>query len=249
MDSTASQSGNAPGIGAELCWGLLLLVAAWGIAAVLLSLPASILLPGVLLYGVVSALIAWSWRSYQNARDFGWANRITLVRAVMTSLLGAVVLVPDVLPGLVWPFAIASLVVLVLDGFDGAIARATHTESDFGARFDMELDAFFILLLCGAVIVLDKAGPWVVALGLMRYGFLVAGQLCPALKADLPESFRRKTVCVWQSATLLIVILPFVSPWFASIALALALALLTYSFVVDTLWLLRSTTSIQKPTG
>lgn len=183
--------------------------------------------------------VQFGWRRIWPGRDFGWANRVTLLRAVFVAFLAALVPFPQLLSGFVWLYAVLSLLVLVLDGVDGGIARATRSTTAFGARFDMELDAFFILVLCGAVLALDKAGYWVLALGLMRYGFLLAGAIWPRLTRALPGSMRRKTVCVWQAATLLVALLPFVSRGFASWALALALVLLIYSFAADTAWLLR----------
>ena len=130
-----------------------------------------------------------------------------------------------------------ALLALVLDGVDGKVARATDSQSEFGARFDMELDALFILGLSVAVLALGKAGPWVLALGLIRYAFVIATHFLDWLNAPLPESFRRKTVCVWQIVTLLVAVLPPVDALFASITLATALALLVWSFFLDIHWL------------
>ena len=40
-----------------------------------------------------------------------------------------------------------SSVALALDGVDGWVARRTRTVSALGARFDMEVDAFLVLML------------------------------------------------------------------------------------------------------
>ena len=40
-----------------------------------------------------------------------------------------------------------SSVALALDGVDGQVARRTRTVSALGARFDMEVDAFLVLVL------------------------------------------------------------------------------------------------------
>ena len=54
-------------------------------------------------------------------------------------------------------------VALLLDWVDGQVARRTHTESAFGARFDMEVDAFLILVL--SVYVASTTGWWVLIIG------------------------------------------------------------------------------------
>src|SRR5207248_932960 len=82
-------------------------------------------------------------------------------------------------------------VVLLLDGLDGQVARRTGTASEFGARFDMEVDAFLILLLC--VVVSRALGPWVLAIGLMRYVFVAASWAMPWLTASLYPSMARKS--------------------------------------------------------
>jgi hypothetical protein len=63
--------------------------------------------------------------------------------------------------------------------------------------------------------------------------------LFPALKRPLPPSVLRKIGCVWPGATLMLCLLPVVTPPVARVALLVALALLLLSFGRDILWLLR----------
>lgn len=221
-------------LAADLIWGAgltALLVAAagigWQISAGLYGIAA-------LLYLAIALPVICCWPS---GRDFGWANRATLVRAAMVVLLVSLAPFISRLDNWLWLYGALCLFALVLDGVDGAIARATHSTTTFGARFDMELDALFILGLCVAVLALEKAGAWVLALGLMRYAFVAAGHWLNFMNQPLPESFRRKTVCVWQVVTLMIAVLPVTSAAFATWTLAIALALLCYSFSTDLRWL------------
>ncbi|MGD9871190.1 MAG: CDP-alcohol phosphatidyltransferase family protein, partial [Thauera sp.] len=55
--------------------------------------------------------------------------------------------------------------------------------------------------------------------------------------APLPERGRRKLVCVWQVASLLLCLLPQVDARMAAPLLALALVLLAGSFAADVRWL------------
>lgn len=182
-----------------------------------------------------------AWRYWPADIDFGWANRVTLARSVLVIPLASLAPFLDAsLSGnSLWLYLSLSVVALIMDGVDGMVARATGTESGFGARFDMELDALFILGLCFAVLALEKAGPWVLALGLMRYGFVLAGKIWPFINGTLPESFRRKTVCVWQLVTLMVALVPVTPDALAFWSLVLALALLCYSFGADIRWLYR----------
>lgn len=184
---------------------------------------------------VMCMLLAHAWP--HPARPLGAANRITLARAVLVALVAGALAAP------VWVRAHAPLVAafaalaLALDGVDGWVARRLRCESAFGARFDMEVDAFLILVLCAHLLVLGKAAAWVLAIGALRYVFVGAMLRWPWLDRPLPPSARRKRVCVWQVASLLSCLLPFVAGATAAAVLALALALLVWSFAVDVRWL------------
>jgi phosphatidylglycerophosphate synthase len=170
---------------------------------------------------------------------FGAANSITLLRAAGVAAFAALAAEPRLLAGdTAWWAVGAATAILALDGFDGALARRHRTASAFGARFDMEVDALFILVLAALALALGKAGPWVLGLGLMRYAFLAAGCLLPDLRASLPPSLRRKAICVFQIATLTLLLVPPIAPPLSAGLAALAFAVLTASFATDVRWLL-----------
>lgn len=173
---------------------------------------------------------------------FGYANTVTAMRAALACLAGAIALCADGFfragPLVIFLIALAA-VALALDGVDGFLARRFDQVSDFGARFDMETDAFLILVLSLAALMLGKAGPWILAIGLMRYVFIAGQWLAPRLKAPLPPSFRRKLVCVLQVVALLGLLLPAVASPLSDAIAVLALAALIYSFGADCLYLLR----------
>lgn len=174
-------------------------------------------------------------------RSFGAANTVTAVRTAIVSLVAATIFFAADLSAVsttVWILVALVLVALVLDGVDGYLARLHSQTSALGARFDMEIDALLILVLSAAGLILDKAGWWVLAIGLMRYGFVLAAFRYPALGGELPPSFRRKLICVVQIAALCLVLLPVVVPPLSGVIAFLALALLVYSFAVDTYYLL-----------
>ena len=62
----------------------------------------------------------------------------------------------------------------------------------------------------------------------------------PALRAELPPSWRRKTTCVVQGVALVTCLAPVVSPSLAWLVAAAALVTLTWSFWVDVRFLVRS---------
>lgn len=239
MDSPERVTAPALSLRLDLAWALVLTTTVCLAAALTWRLPAVFLVIAATLF----ALLAWCvLRHWPADQDFGAANRTTLARAALVILLvSSAPFLPgsgaEPAVGQLWIYAAIALLALVLDGVDGALARALGCQSSFGARFDMELDAALMLGLCLAVMALDRAGAWVLALGLMRYAFVTAGLFLRWLTAPLPDSFRRKTVCVWQLVTLMVALLPPVSPAFASITLATALVLLVWSFALDICWL------------
>ncbi|MEU7635188.1 MULTISPECIES: CDP-alcohol phosphatidyltransferase family protein [unclassified Streptomyces] len=171
-------------------------------------------------------------------RSFGPANRVTLARATLVG--GVTALVADsfgrhapvtVLVGL-------AAVALVLDAVDGRVARRTGTASALGARFDMEVDAFLILVLC--VYVAVPLGPWVLAIGALRYLFVAASWALPWLRAPLPHSMARKAVAAVQGVVLVAAGAGIAPRALERGAVAGALALLVWSFGRDVAWLWRT---------
>ena len=233
-------SSAEPAISGDLAVALLSTLVTVGGTWWLLDLPASYVLIGAALYGLLAALVSWGLPRDGAGPGVGPANRVTLGRATLALPILALSVQPGALGtgGLWWVISVSSAV-LILDGLDGRIARRTGTESTFGARFDMELDAALIMALSLIVWRDGRVGAWVLLIGLMRYVFVAAGWIWPALAIDLPPSLRRKVVCVAQGVVLLVALGPIIPGWLALGATAGGLAALTYSFAVDTRWALR----------
>lgn len=205
----------------------------------LLDLPASYVLIAMGLYAAFAGLILWTFPSETPGAGMGPANRVTLGRATLALPVLALSVGPGTQDsvGLWWVIAL-STVVLVLDGVDGRTARRTGTQSDFGARFDMELDAALLMALSLLVWRSGRVDAWVLLIGLMRYLFVAAGWVWPALGAELPPSLRRKVVCVVQGVVLLVALGPIIPGPVAVAVTAAGLVALSYSFAVDTRWAL-----------
>ena len=123
---------------------------------------------------------------------------MTLTRATLVG--GVTALVADSFgrPAPVPPLVALTAVALVLDAVDGWVARRTGTASALGARFDMEVDAFLILVL--SVYVAQSVGAWVLAIGAARYAFVAAGWLLPWLRGPLPPRYWRKVVAASRAS-------------------------------------------------
>ncbi|SDS48233.1 CDP-alcohol phosphatidyltransferase [Friedmanniella luteola] len=190
-----------------------------------------------LVVGLVTVLALTTGLERTATPRLGPADRVTLVRVVLTG--GVAALAADALVGPPAPGALVGLAVLglVLDGVDGRVARRTGTASAFGARFDVEADALLVLVL--SLHVARDLGAWVLLIGAARYLFVLAGWLLPWLGAALPPRPWRKVVGVGQAAALLLAASGLVPPLAAGAVVALALLLLAESFGRDALWLHR----------
>jgi phosphatidylglycerophosphate synthase len=193
------------------------------------------------LAGCAYAVVTWALLSQAlqrpGVRGWGPANTVTLARATLVG--GVTALVADSLwrPAPVPLLVTLAAVALLLDAVDGQVARRTGTISRLGARFDMETDAFLLLVL--GVFVAQSLGWWVLAIGGFRYAFVVAGRGLPWLRGALPPRLSRKTVAAVQGVALVVAgagVVP--GPW-ATGSVGLALALLGWSFGRDIGWLWR----------
>jgi phosphatidylglycerophosphate synthase len=188
----------------------------------------------VLIIGIASLFV----RAHHPFDRMGPANGVTAARAALAALVAGFIGEPNSARA-AWFIATTSGVVIALDGVDGWLARRTRLVSAFGARFDMEVDALLILALSLLAWQYDKAGGWIALAGLMRYGFVAAGWIVPRLRRPLPPSRRRQLVCVVQVAGLSLVMLPGFGPPVTVWISAGLFAALSWSFLVDVMWLLR----------
>jgi phosphatidylglycerophosphate synthase len=166
---------------------------------------------------------------------FGPADRVTLTRAVLVGGVAALVAAAPPVPVAVLVGLAA--VALVLDRVDGEVARRTGSVSRFGAAFDMEVDAFLVLVL--SVYVAGTVGAWVLLIGLARYALWVAGRFAPWLREPVPTRPWAKVVAAVQGVVLTVVAADVLPAAVEVTALVLALVLLTESFAHQVLWLRR----------
>jgi phosphatidylglycerophosphate synthase len=217
--------------------GLALQVVLLGTLAVTLGLTAEGLVAGAI-YGLALCGLLSAGLQRSGLAGLGPANTVTLARAILVGGVTALVVTsfshPVSTPALV---AIAG-VALALDGVDGQVARRTGSTSALGARFDMEIDAFLILVL--SVYAGDRFGWWTVALGAYRYLFVAASWALPWLNAALPPKFSRKVVAALQGVVLAVATAHLLPYTVTVAALAIAFATLTWSFGRDIAWLFKA---------
>lgn len=209
------------GIGLAFIAGVVLATPVWAIVA----------------YAFCATLVMVGLRHGYPHAVFGLCNTVTLGRAALLSMLfGALFEVDTVSP---WVVFWVALLILSLDGVDGWLARRSKLKSDFGARFDMETDAALGAVLAVWLLTSGTTGLEILVLGFMRYAFVVAGLAWSALRRELPESMRRKAICVVQIGALITLVFPHLPDNFVAPISIIAAALLFVSFVIDTAWLVR----------
>ncbi len=165
--------------------------------------------------------------------SFGCANAVTLARAMMICPLAGALAKAEPAGALAWIFFLLALATFALDGVDGWVARRRGECSAFGARFDMETDGLFVLVLSLCVFDAGKAGPWILLSGLMRYLFVGAGLLWAPLREPLAPSWRRKAICALQVGALVVCLAPIVPVGLSAWIAAFGLIALSASFLCD----------------
>jgi len=191
---------------------------------------------GLLYLGGSNILLARGLRGSETLR-FGPANAVTAVRSSLVGLITALIATSFTTPISV-PLLIGLTVpALALDAVDGWIARRTLTTSELGARFDMEVDAFLLLVL--SAYVAQDLGWWVLIIGLLRYAFVAAGWVLPWMTKTLPSRYWRKVVTAAGGIGLTLAASNLLPREGDVIVTLLALGLLVESFARDVSWLVR----------
>ena len=204
-----------------------------------LGAPAPHPLVPLVLFAAMMALVVATVAEAHPFPRFGPANHLTMVRGMLLALAAGAIAAPQS-AAMAWALVASTAVFALLDGVDGVLARRSGMASAFGARFDMETDACFILVLSVLVWRYDKAGVWVLASGLMRYAFVAAGFVFRWIARPLRSTRRGKTTAVLQFVGLAVALAPVVPVRVSTAIAAATVAVLTWSFAVDVRFLWRT---------
>lgn len=185
--------------------------------------------------GVITNVTLARGLARHGAAGLGPADRVTLTRATLVCGVAALTADSFSRPTPVSTLVALTVVALVLDAVDGWVARRTKTASPLGARSDMEVDAFLILVL--SVYVARSTGTWVLAIGAARYAFVVVRRLLPWMRGTVPPRQWCKVVAATQGVVLTVVAADILPRHWEYAALAAALALLAESFGREVWWL------------
>lgn len=189
--------------------------------------------------GVALVATAATHVTRRPSRVFGPADRVTLARGVLAAACAAlaVPIAAGELPSRTWWLMALAVPTLLLDAVDGPVARRTGTATPEGGKLDGEMDAAVLLVL--SVAAARPLGVWVLGIGLMRYAFAAVGYVRPGWRARLPFKQSRRVVAGLQAGALGIGLAPVVPVPLGQLVVGAALALLTWSFALDVVWLER----------
>jgi phosphatidylglycerophosphate synthase len=160
---------------------------------------------------------------------FGWANWVTLLRLSLTL---AVSFALHTASGEV--LAAVLMGIFALDGVDGWLARRCRLTSQFGAHFDMEADALFVLVATEGLWLRHQTGLWILLPGWLRYVYVVYKAIIPAGAESMPRTkWGRGAFAVLASGIPLAFLFPY--PWSSRVVLPGAV-LVSLSFGYSFRW-------------
>ncbi|WP_430502534.1 CDP-alcohol phosphatidyltransferase family protein [Micromonospora trifolii] len=188
-----------------------------------------------LAYGLVLCALLSRGMSRSGARALSPADRVTLSRAILVG--GVTALAADSFgrSAPVTLMVVLTSVALALDAVDGYTARRTGTTSELGARFDMEIDSFLVLVLC--LHVAPAVGGWVLVIGAMRYLFGAATWVFGWMRGSAPPRYWSKVVAAIQGVVLTVAMADVLPAPLTTMVLVVSVALLVESFGRDVAWL------------
>lgn len=163
----------------------------------------------------------------------GWANLMTLFRFFILILSFAYLINQENML-----MAYVLILFLILDAFDGYLARKFDQVSDFGKYLDMETDALYVSLITLHLYQDGYLDFWIVLIGLLRYVNVLAEYLFVKKEALDP----RLKVAVYIAVALFIALLtPLFFPRFVYFPIVLIASLLvSASFIYTFIYKLRS---------
>lgn len=173
--------------------------------------------------GLLGGLVVVARERWTPDGKFGVANGVTALRV---GLVGGLPLAAPAGPGALIGL---SLLILATDGLDGWLARRGGLTSEFGAFFDKETDALFLLLLCVLATFEHRLPPWILGAGLLRYAFVPLLFLLPTPEKTEERSSWARYVYAGMVLALLTSFLPVPTLYEPLVALATGALVLSFA--------------------
>ena len=157
---------------------------------------------------------------------FGYANYLTSLRILCIAVLGIFINLLD--HSVIFTILMS---VVLLDVFDGKIARVRNEVSEFGSYLDMEADAFYVLTASVLLHFSDFFPGWIVLIGLLRYIHVILARIVLPQKNNEP---RLRINAIAAGILFVSLPLPFISDHtLVNIAVILSCLLVASTFIVS----------------
>jgi CDP-diacylglycerol---glycerol-3-phosphate 3-phosphatidyltransferase len=153
--------------------------------------------------------------------NFGWGNRLTLLRGLAISMVAGFLFSPWPTGWLAWLPMLLYTVADVADYLDGYLARITNHATRLGERLDMEYDGLGMLIVSLLAVWYGQLPWWYLLLGLARYLFVFGlwwRERRGLSSRELPHSVHRRVFAGFQMGFMSSVLWPIMPPEFATIA-------------------------------
>lgn len=98
---------------------------------------------------------------------------------------------------------------VLLDVFDGYLARKYKHVSDFGLYFDMEADAFFVAVVATILYKKGMVGSWVLVPAYLRYVYMLVLKILPI---EIQKEPKRSYASIIAGCFFVSLLLPFILP-------------------------------------
>jgi phosphatidylglycerophosphate synthase len=156
----------------------------------------------------------------------GYANQLTALRAGL--LLAAAALLTKLPVAWLWALLLANV---AIDVADGHVARRTGQVTPFGAVFDREVDALFVLIVYAYLFLVSGLRAWVLIPGALPYLF----RFVVALQRDRPPpELRERWAPVLAGVNFVVLLAAVASPPELRLYVAItSVALVGVSFLVS----------------
>ncbi len=204
----------------------------------------SILLYNTLFFIIISSIIFYIFNIFKTNK-FSYASYITYFRIILIIILFSIMINSYLFKEFFHLFykddlfLIIAFTILILDWFDGFIARYLKESTRFGEIFDQETDTLLLLILALSLYLNHKVTIVVLIIPSYRYVFIFLGLYFKWLNNTLPESYLRKIICAMTALLLIICHFQFLSMVYIQIISILAFLIITFSFTKDIIWLYR----------
>ena len=167
------------------------------------------------------------------------ATLVTVTRGTAAVLLAGFLVVarPDGL--FAWLPALLFGAAALFDGLDGVLARATNSQSEYGALLDVEMDALALLVGVAVAVRAGQAPGYYLTVGVARYAF-VAGIWLRRKRGkpvkELPPRLSRRVLGAFQMVVVFLALTPALGATESRLLAAVAMVPFLLGFARD--WLL-----------